>query len=135
MANTNMKLEEVLKDVYSAINRNDVLGALQFFHPEIERVEPEGFPSSGTYRGLTEFEKLLSQGRGSWAEGACEPEQVITAGDKVIVLVHVRVRLKNQIEWIDARIADGFMFKDGKIILMRTFVEREQALQWVSAGS
>ena len=57
------------------------------------------------------MEAQLSQGRSTWAEGGCEPEQFIVAGDKIVVLLHVRVRLKNKSEWIDARIADGFTFR------------------------
>ncbi len=124
-----------LKEIYAAINRNDVSAALTFFHADIERIEPEGFPAAGIVRGLKEMEAHISQGRGTWTEGSCEPEQFICAGGKVVVFVHVRVRLKNEPEWIDAHIADGFTFRDGKVNLMRTFVEREQALQWVSAGS
>lgn len=81
------------------------------------------------------METHISQGRGTWAEGACEPEQFIFAGDKIVVFVHVQVRLKGKAEWIDARIADGFTIKDGKVNLMRTFVEREHALQGAGIGS
>ena len=41
-----------------------------------------------------------------WAEGSCEPGRFIVAGDKIIVFVHVRVRLKDNEEWIEARLAD-----------------------------
>lgn len=119
-----------LKEIYAAINRNDVSAVLTYFHSDIERIEPEGFPAAGIVRGLDEMEAHISQGRGTWAEGGCEPERFIFTGDKIVVFVHVRVRLKDKSEWIDAHIADGFTFKDGKVNLMRTFVEREQALKW-----
>lgn len=121
---------EALKEVYAAINRNDIPAALTFFDPQIERIEPEGFPSAGTYRGHAEVKAHLSQGRGTWAEGSCEPEQFIAAGDKIVVFLYVRVRLKNRQEWIEGRFADGFIFRNGKVIQMRTFAEREQALEW-----
>ena len=121
---------EALREVYAAINRNDIPGAVNFFDPQIERIEPAGFPSAGTYRGHAEVKTHLSQGRETWAEGSCEPERFIVAGDKIIVFLHVRVRQKNKLEWIEGRFADVFTFRDGKAVEMRTFAERQQALEW-----
>ncbi len=127
----NMATEtEVLREVYAAINRNDIPATLQFFDPQIERIEPEGFPSAGTYRGHAEVGAHLSAGRDSWAEGTCEPERFVVVGNKVVVFLHVRVRLKNNPEWIEGRFADGFTFRQGKVIQMRTFAEGQQALDW-----
>ncbi|WP_413944362.1 nuclear transport factor 2 family protein [Bdellovibrio sp. HCB-162] len=120
----------ILKEVYAAINRNDIPAVLKLFDPEIERIEPEGFPSSGTYRGLEKIEAHFSQARATWAEGSCEPEQFFVSGDKIVVFVWVHVRLKDNPQWIDAHIADGFTFRNGKVIQMRTFVEKQQALDW-----
>lgn len=124
---------EALKEVYAAINRNDVPAALKFFDPEIERIEPKGFPSAGTYRGHAEIGPHIAQGRGTWAEGTCEPERFIVSGDKIVVFLYVRVRLKSSTEWIEGRFADGFRFRNGKAIQWRSFAEREQALEWAGA--
>ncbi|MBX3021783.1 MAG: nuclear transport factor 2 family protein [Bdellovibrionales bacterium] len=121
---------ETLKEVYAAINRNDIPAALKFFDPQIERIEPAGFPSAGTYRGHAEMKAHLSQGRETWAEGGCDPERFVAAGDKVVVFLHVRVRLKDNLEWVEGRFADAFTFRDGKVIEMRTFAQRQQALEW-----
>ena len=121
---------EALREVYAAINRNDIPAALKIFDPQIEWIEFEGFPSAGVYRGHAEVKVHLSQGRETWAEGSCEPERFIVAGDKIIVFLYVRVRLKNKLEWIEGRLADVFTFRNGKVIQMRTFAERQQALEW-----
>lgn len=121
---------ETLKEFYAAINRNDITAALTYLDPEIERIEPEGFTQPGNYRGLAEMRAHLSQGRETWAEGACEPEGFIIAGDRIIVLLHVRVKLKRNMEWVEGDLADVFGFRGGKITLMRTFAEKQQALEW-----
>ena len=121
---------EILKELYAAINRNDIPAALEFLDPEILRVEPPGFPASGSYRGHAEVEAHWSQARKTWAEGSCEPENFAVSGDKVVAFLHVRVRLKNRADWIDARIADAFVFRNGKITEMRSFAEGEKALEW-----
>jgi len=80
--------------------------------------------------GHTGVTAHLSQARGSWAEGRCAPERFIVAGDKIVVFVHVRVRLKHNTEWIEARLADVYTFRNGKAIQMRAFADRRQALEW-----
>jgi len=122
---------EALRDAYAALNRNDIPGFVKIFDPDIERIEPAGFPTAGTYRGLEAVTKHVSHGRSTWAEGACEPERLIVAGDKIIVLAHVRVRLKDHTDWIDGRIGDVYTFRDGKAIQFRTFGEQREALEWV----
>ena len=121
---------EALKQFFAAINRNDMEGMAKYFDPQVVRVEPEGFPTSGTYRGIAEVQAQVTKGRGTWAEGACEPEKFLPKGDKVVAYLHVRVRLKDSPDWIDGRFADGFVFRDGKITQFITFGERLDALEW-----
>jgi ketosteroid isomerase-like protein len=49
------------------------------------------------------------------------------------VPIHVRVRLNDQPDWIDARIADVYTFRNGKAIEFRTFADEQQALEWAGA--
>jgi ketosteroid isomerase-like protein len=121
---------EVLEQFFAAINRHDMPGITQYFDPKIVRIEPEGFPTSGTYRGIAEVQEHVAKGRGTWAEGTCEPEKFLTHGDKVVVYLHVRVRLKDSLDWVDGRFADGFVFRAGKITHYLTFGERLDALKW-----
>jgi ketosteroid isomerase-like protein len=121
---------EILEQFFAAINRNDMQAIVRDFDPEIVRIEPEGFPTSGTYRGIPEAQEHVTKGRGTWAEGICEPEKFLENGDKVVVYLHARVRLKDSTEWIDGRFADGFVFHRGKIVEYRTFVQRAEALEW-----
>lgn len=69
-------------------------------------------------------------GRGSWAEGTCDPEGFFENGDKVVVYLHAWVRLKDSTEWIGGQFADGFVFRGGKIIEYRSFGERADAMKW-----
>ena len=125
---------EAIKDAYAALNRNDIEGFAQILDPQIERIEPDGFPTAGTYRGLEAVKEHVSQGRSTWAEGACEPERFTVAGDKIVVLIHVRVRRKDPTEWIDGRIGDVFTFRNGKAIQFRTFADEQQALEWAGVS-
>lgn len=126
-----MRIEtEILKEFFAAIGRNDLPAATRHFDPQVVRVEPEGFPSAGTYRGIAEVSEHLAKGRGTWAEGTCEPEQFLLNGDKVVVYLHAWVRLKGSTEWTGGRFADGFVFRGGRITEHRSFGERADALAW-----
>lgn len=121
---------EAVEQFYAAINRNDMQAIAKDFDPQIVRIEPEGFPTAGTYRGIEEVHEHVERGRGTWAEGTCEPEKVLVNGDKVVVYLHAWVRLKGSTDWVGGRFADGFVFREGKIIHYLSFGERVDALKW-----
>ena len=125
---------KMLEEFYAALNRNDIPAVVAFLHPEIERIEPGSEPAASTYRGHTEVAPHFTRARDTWAEGSCGVERIIPADGKFLVLVHVRVRLKDRSDWIEGRIADGFVFRDGLIAYFRTFVERELGLDWAGVG-
>lgn len=138
MRNNNSNLDaetELVKEVYATLNRNDIPAALKLFDPQILRIEYLGPPPARTVRGLEEMQAHLIQGRDTWAEGGCTPEEFITKKNKIIALVYVRVRLKNNTEWLEGRVADAYAFKNGKITEMHTFPEKQQALDWAGIKS
>jgi ketosteroid isomerase-like protein len=121
---------EALERLFAAINRNDMDAMAADFDPQIVRIEPEGFPTAGTYRGISEVREHVRKGRGSWAEGTCEPEKFLVNGNKVVVYLHARVRLHGSTDWVGGRFADGFVFRDGRIVEYLSFGERSDALVW-----
>lgn len=122
--------KEALKQAYAALNRNDIPAFAEVLDPQIERIEPTGFPQSGTYRGLAAVQEHVSRGRDTWAEGSCEPRELIAADDKVVVVSRVHVRLKSEQQWRDGQVADVFTFCNGKAVHWRTFASKQQALAW-----
>jgi len=124
---------EAIRQAYAALNRNDIPGFVSLLDPQIVRTEPADFPMAGTYRGIAAVTEHLTAGRGTWAEGSCEPQRFMVAGDRVVVLIDVHVRLKTEAEWRDGRIADVFTFRDGKAIEFRTFGDERQAMEWVKS--
>lgn len=122
-----------LFEAYAALNRSDISGFIKDFDTQVERVEPADLPGGGTYRGLEAVKEHFLTARGSWAEGSCEPQRYVVSGDKVIVFVHVHVRLKNESEFREGQIGDVFTFRNGKVIQFRTFCDSQQALEWAEA--
>ncbi len=121
---------ETLRELYAALNRNDIQVMIESFDPQIEWIDPVESPMSGTYRGREVVERHFSEARAMWAEGSCEPVQFVAAGEKVIVFVDVRARLKHESEWREGPLADVYTFRDGKVIQGRSFSDRRRALEW-----
>lgn len=117
---------EAVKKIYAAVNSNDLLEYLKFFDAKIERFETFG----GSFHGLEELKANFSQGRDTWAEGSCNPEKFIIVNKKVVVFVHVKVRLKNKNEWIDGQVTDVFSFQGSKVVEFNSFSDRNEALIW-----
>jgi len=122
-----------LKEAYTALNRGDIPSFVKDFDENIEWIEFAESAGGGTYNGRAAVEAHAMEARATWAEGSCEPERFIVAGDKVVVFVHVRVRLKSETEWREGRIADVYTFRNGKAIHVRLFLDRRQALEWAGA--
>ncbi|MDD2686744.1 MAG: nuclear transport factor 2 family protein [Gallionella sp.] len=117
-----------LKETYAALNRNDIEATVKIFDPQIAWIEPTDY--AGTFHGLEAVKTHLAQARSTWAEGSCETEQFIAAGDKIVVIIHVRVRLKNETEWREGQHAAVYTFRNGKAIEMRIIDDTQQALEW-----
>ncbi len=122
-----------LRGAYAAFNRGDIDAAVESLDTQIEWSEPPEFPGGGTYHGRDGVKHYLAQSRAAWAEVSSEPEQFITAGDRIVVFVHARVRPNGSSEWQDVRLADVYTVRNGKAIQMRAFADRREALRWVGA--
>jgi ketosteroid isomerase-like protein len=122
-----------LRSAYAAFNRGDMDTAVESLDPQIAWTEPAEFPGGGTYHGRDGARRYLTQSRAAWAEVISEPERFITAGNRIVVFVHARVRPKDNTQWQEVRIADVYTIRDGKAIEMRAFADRQEALRWAGA--
>lgn len=120
-----------LRAAYAAFNRGDMDAAVSGLDPQIEWSEPLEFPGGGAYHGREAVKGYLTQSRANWAEGDSEPEQMIPNGDRIVVMVHARFRLKGSETWQDVKLADVYTVRDGKIVAMQAFADRREALRWV----
>lgn len=121
---------DVLARFYAAINRGDMAAMAGHLDADVVRVEFEGSPTGGTCRGADAVGDNVRRGRGTWAEGSCEPERYLVNGDRVVVYLHARVRPKGRDDWTGGPFADGFVLRGGRIAEYRSFAERADALEW-----
>ena len=121
---------DAIERIYAAINRFDLAAAAAHFDPDILWIEPPDFPTPGVRHGIVAAVAHIENGRGTWAEGACEIEGIFAGESRIVVYLRAHVRLEGQTEWIDGRFADGWIFRGGKAIEVRNFARREDALAW-----
>jgi ketosteroid isomerase-like protein len=121
---------KALAEAYAAFNRGDFATFGQILDPEVEWIEPSDSPTGGVYRGRDVVLKYLAKSRQRWAEGSCQPQRIIPAGDRLIQLVHVHVRLKQETEWREGEVAEVYTFRNGKVTQVRIFFDTSQALEW-----
>jgi uncharacterized protein len=121
----------LLRDAYAAFNRDDIPAAVQSLAPDIQWQEPAEFPGGGLYHGRSEVARYLTNSRAPWAEGASEPIHFIVHGDRIVVYVHARFRLRDSTDWTEVNLADVYTFHNGTPVAMRAFADRNAALEWV----
>jgi len=123
-----------LRSAYDAFNRGDMDSAVEFLDPHVDWSEPAEFPGGGTYIGPDAVKHYLSQSRAAWAECRSDPEQLIPIGNRVVVYVHAQVRAKDSHAYQDILLADVYTFRDDRVIEMRAFADRREALRWAKSG-
>ncbi len=121
---------KALSEAYTAFNRNDVAAFGRIFDPRIEWIEFLELPGGGTYRGREAVLEHLAKGRERWAEGSCTPQRIIVAGERIVQIVHVRVRLKHETEWREGEVGEVYTFREGKVVEVRIFGESAEAMEW-----
>jgi len=124
-----------LRGAYAAFNRGDIDAAVVPLDEHIEWSEPKEFPGGGTYHGREGAKRYLSQSRASLAEGTSEPVRFIPTGNRIVVFVHAHVRPRGSREWRDIDLADVYTIREGRIIQMQAFADRQEALRWAGAAS
>ncbi|HEV2289149.1 MAG TPA: nuclear transport factor 2 family protein [Candidatus Acidoferrales bacterium] len=119
-----------IRGAYAAFNRGDFDAAVASLDPNIDWTEPATFPGGGTYHGRDAVKGYLSQSRSGWTQGTSKPVRLILAGNRIVVFVFVRFRPKGGNDWHEAKIADVYTVRRGKIVQMNAFADRHEALRW-----
>ena len=64
-----------------------------------------------------------------WDDYELEAEEFIDAGDRVVVTVHIKGRGKGSGVEIDARSHQVHTLRDGKLVRMDEYLDRDEALE------
>ena len=121
---------ETVRAVYERWSEGDFRASADLFDPHVVLVVRPGFPDAGTYLGP---EAIAAFTRASmletWTHLTIEAEELVAAGDSV--LVGVRQRGVGSASGVptEMRYFTLWSFRGGKVIRIESFRERAEALE------
>lgn len=103
---------------------------LSLWDDEVEFEEDPRFPEAGTYRGRAAVAAYFDSFKASFERFEFEVEDIIDAGeDRALMLVRESVRGLGS--GVDTQMTSGWIMRirDGKVVRVRPYVERQEALE------
>jgi ketosteroid isomerase-like protein len=120
---------ELVRAGFEAWNSGDRQWVLDHMRSDIEWVTPAEDPEPGHYRGFEELEKFWEQWRATFGHLRFEVEDVIDAGESVVVIARRSGTGESSGVDISDRIVQVFSFDgDDRCFRVHEFYDREAAL-------
>jgi ketosteroid isomerase-like protein len=110
---------------YEVYGRGDRAEAEAIFDPYVVMKPTEEGPSHGLDAVRDNFEHWQE----AWDELEVRVEEVIDAGDRVLLTAHHRGRGQGSGVEVDTRFYEVYMLRDGKVVRVDEFSERAEALE------
>ena len=121
---------DLVRSIYADWERGEV-GRAEWAHPEIEYVFADG-PDRGAWTGLAEMAENFRAWLGLWEGFRLTADEYRQSGaEKVVVLDHYSGHGKTSgldLEQLQAKGAWVFHIRDGKVMRMIRYLDRDRAL-------
>jgi ketosteroid isomerase-like protein len=104
------------------------VSALSYYDAEVE-FDASVRPGGQVYRGHEGVAEAMRVWAGAWEDWSLEFEQMIDAGDKVLVIARESGRGKGSGVEVEQRAFAVFTLREGRIVHWKGFVNRRQALE------
>jgi ketosteroid isomerase-like protein len=127
MSQENLEVPRRLIDAY---DRGDVPAFLELLDPDVEWIPIMAVLEGRVYRGPEGVRQWLGDLAGDWEYFQPVYEEYRDLGDRVLVLGRWRARGRaSGVELENQPAAWLYEIKDGKVVRMRTFTDRAEALE------
>jgi ketosteroid isomerase-like protein len=121
---------EIVRRLYEAVNTSGVGAVAEFAHPDVEVVPPPDWPEAPTLRGREQLEGFAREWMETFQGFKVEPERFVDpGGERVVVHVRDRGRIKGSDAEIDTRLIHVWTLVAGRIIRWQVFADEAQALE------
>ena len=122
---------EIIRKVLDAFERGGLDATLSFYDPDVTWVVAEDEPEAATLRGHDGLRALLEQWLQAFDELHIEPYEFIDAGEAVVMPYRLRARERSSGSDITAPETWVFWLRDGRIIEVREYRHKAEALEAV----
>jgi uncharacterized protein len=119
---------DLARQMYRLFREGD-LAYFEILDPEIEWHVSESIPGGGHLHGLAEVIGFLEASGELFEGGFPDPEEFISAGDKLVVLGTWRGRARSTGVTVEAPFAHVGEFRDRKLVRFRNYIDSGKILQ------
>jgi ketosteroid isomerase-like protein len=124
---------EIVRRCYDALNRRDWDAAFREMHADFELTTQRG-PNAGTRRGRERVAEFLEDYIAAFDSLVWDPEHFFEGGDQVVAFVTSRSRPSGGNVDLEVRNGHRWTVRDGIIVSMTTYPERERAVEAAGLG-
>ena len=120
---------EIVRQAFAAYSNGGPEALANFWDPEIEVGVPPDLAQAGTYRGREAVLAWMSEWNEAWERIEYTPEEIVGNGDTVVVtLLYDGVGRGSGLR-IDGRFWYLIRLREGKIVYIRLYGDRNEALE------
>jgi uncharacterized protein len=124
-------LVELVRRGYESWNRGDRQWVLEHMSPDVEWITPPEDPEPGTYRGYEGLERFWAQWRAAVGQLRLEPQEMVDAGDRVVVVARRSGTGEMSRLDISDRVVQVFSFEGDTCVRVHETYDRDEAMRWV----
>ncbi len=125
---------EIVRRFYEFGERGDMEGLAKLVHPDVEQHGTVGGLEEGrVIRGLSEIRRDYERVEEQWDEHRIEPQELIDAGDRVVVLQREYQRGRNSGVELVVDTATILDLRDGRIVRIQGYMNPVEALEAVGS--
>ena len=122
---------EIVREGYDAFNRGDIEEIVATLHPSIEWWPATDEPVIEPYTGHAGYRALVAEARESVPDLQAEIEEAFAVADRVVTCLRFWGRGRDSGVPVEIRETNVARFEDGKIIEVREYRQKSEALEAV----
>jgi ketosteroid isomerase-like protein len=121
-----------LRRAYATFSEHKTLD-WEMFDPAIEHDQRAGLFLDGVFYGPEGVRAALEEIHADWDDLRFDTEELVDLGDRYLVMLRMRARVRDSEAELDAQIAHIWEFRDGRAVRWGVFGDRAEALRSLSA--
>jgi ketosteroid isomerase-like protein len=129
-------LAQAISRGFAALQRGDLEAALgSFYDPDVEwHGAVGGFDEGRVVRGQAEVLDAFRDYYDTWERLELRPEELIDTGDELVIFVHEVARGRKSGVVVETDTAAISTLREGRIVQVRNYLDRKEALEAAGLG-